>query len=150
MSHHSQPQPLVRSDTVPFIELPWSNKRSLNGTTPVPPRNEPLFYIPRSNECPKLLKLLYLLDPMPVPDQTFVAPESGALVGGHQTSVSTTSDINGMELCLLYICSDELVFIDSTLSENTPGQSLLRGQAEYAQSTDVAQQVRSDMSFTNI
>lgn len=130
MSHPSQPQPLVRSDTEPFIEMPWSNKRSLNGTTSIPPRNEPLLYIPRSNECPKLLKLVYLLDPIPILDQTFVALESGALEGGHQTSMAATSDINGMELCLLYICSDELVFIDNSLSENTPGQSLLPVQAE--------------------
>lgn len=103
MSHHSQPQPLVRSDTVPFIELPWSNKRSLNGTTPVPPRNEPLLYIPRSNEYPKLLKLLYLVDSTPVLDQNFVAPESGALDEGQTKTATLTSGTNGLESCLLYI-----------------------------------------------
>lgn len=147
MSHPGQPQPLVRSDTVPFIELAWSNKRSLpNGTTPIPPRNEPLLYIPRPNERPNLLKLLYLLDPTPVLGQTLVVPQSDVLDGGQPSSPSmaTASEAGGTELCLVYIHEAEHVFTDNSPFTNTPGQILLSVQAESAQLTE---EVRSDIHF---
>lgn len=83
-------------------------------------------------------------------DQAFVASESGAVEGGHPTGIATTSETNGMELCLLYVRSDELAFADNSLSTvNTSGQSLLGLQAQSA-STGDTHQVRSDIPFMNI
>lgn len=60
------PQPLVRSDTLEETEPPvWSNPRPLIGPTPLPPRNEPLLFIPEDDRHPTLLKLLYLVNYAP-------------------------------------------------------------------------------------
>lgn len=54
---------LTRSDTLPAIEPPpWSNNRPPDGPTPIPPRNEPMFYLPSDDLPPELLKLRYLFN----------------------------------------------------------------------------------------
>jgi hypothetical protein len=64
--HHAVSRPpRARSDTIYVSpELPWSNPRPSTGPTPVPPRNEPLLYIPSADDEPMLLKLLYLSNAM--------------------------------------------------------------------------------------
>lgn len=91
---------LTRSDTLPAIEPPvWSNTRPPTGPTPIPPRNEPILYIPSNDLPPKLLKLQYLLDL-----KTFVAAGSAVFEGGDSNSLSDAlGALNisgmGMESC---------------------------------------------------
>lgn len=65
------PKPLLRSDTLEELEPPaWSNHRPVTGPTPLPPRNEPLLFIPEDGRRPTLLKLLYLANSIPANSNT--------------------------------------------------------------------------------
>jgi hypothetical protein len=41
----SQPNTLVRSDTIPAEDPSWQNPKPPMGPAPIPPRNEPVVYI---------------------------------------------------------------------------------------------------------
>lgn len=76
---------LTRSDTLPAIEPPpWSNTRPPGGPTPIPPRNEPMFYLPSDDLPPELLKLRYLFNGM-------------KFEGDYSPSLSDALKVSGME-----------------------------------------------------
>lgn len=139
MSH----QPLVRSDTLPVIELPWSNNRPSTGPTPIPPRNEPLFYAPRYDEHPTLLKLLYLCPTSTL--QSSVTPEFGITDGGQEllTSMTTTPSANGTGLLLL--CPYSIERHAPTGNDQATDIPQSTPSIECTQSMEIAQEVRSSI-----
>lgn len=79
---------LARSDTLEALDPVWSNVRPPGGPTPIPPRNEPLLYIPSDNFPPKLLKLIYLASH----PQTLFASSSAATIRSENNILDTSSD----------------------------------------------------------
>lgn len=83
---------LARSDTLEVLEPFWSNPRPSGGPTPIPPRNEPLLYIPSDDLPPKLLKLLYLqVASLP---QTLLSSSSAATIRSENDTLDTPSDVS--------------------------------------------------------
>lgn len=107
---------LTRSDTLPLIEPPiWSNTRPPAGPTPIPPRNEPILYIPSNDLPPKLLKLQYL-------SGLKTPAESGATVfeGGESISLSDALGALDMSGTGMVSCCVSEISIYLSIGDSTP------------------------------